>query len=105
MKVTTLVLEISIPGKLVESNLINGCIQYSSLNISNFISSFIDNRYATSNEITANESGHLQQGPNGTFATKSGSFSYVWKGVTYTINYVADENGFHPNGDHIPKAL
>ena len=35
-----------------------------------------------------------------------GSFSWVDPATNqqYTINYVADENGFQPEGDHIPKA-
>lgn len=59
MKVTKLVMEIFEPGKLVESNLMNGCIQYSSLNISNFISSFIEYRYARSSGIIASECGAI----------------------------------------------
>ncbi|XP_011164215.1 flexible cuticle protein 12 [Solenopsis invicta] len=33
-----------------------------------------------------------------------GSFSYVDPEtlVRYTVNYVADENGFHPEGAHLP---
>uniref|UniRef100_U5ESS7 Putative endocuticle structural glycoprotein abd-4 n=1 Tax=Corethrella appendiculata TaxID=1370023 RepID=U5ESS7_9DIPT len=33
----------------------------------------------------------------------TGSFSYVSpEGIMITLNFVADENGFHPEGAHIP---
>ncbi|KAH8366114.1 hypothetical protein KR093_009206 [Drosophila rubida] len=35
-----------------------------------------------------------------------GSYTYLSDdGQTYTVNYVADETGFHPEGEHLPRAV
>lgn len=34
-----------------------------------------------------------------------GSYSYVGdNGLTYTVHYIADSNGFRATGDHLPVA-
>lgn len=65
-----------------------------------------DFRYATSNNIQADEAGELRQGPEGAFLAKRGSYSFTAPdGQTYTVTYVADENGYRAEGAHIPKSL
>lgn len=35
-----------------------------------------------------------------------GSYSYIGKdGVTYSVSYKANDNGFQPTGDHLPGSL
>ena len=62
-------------------------------------------RYETSNGISANENGISYPGndPETGNYVRSGSYSYEWEGVTYTVTWQADENGFFAEGDHIPK--
>ncbi|XP_076640697.1 larval cuticle protein 65Ag1-like [Halictus rubicundus] len=45
-------------------------------------------------------------GTDGKFLKVQGSYSFVdpATNVVYTVNYVADENGFHPSGEHLPHA-
>lgn len=62
-------------------------------------------RYQTSNGIAQQESGQLQRAgsPDEAIAVR-GQYSYTGPdGVQYVINYVADENGYQPEGAHLPK--
>jgi Insect cuticle protein len=55
---------------------------------------------------TRTEEGTLKNAGTETEAISvKGSFSFVdAEGKTYTVNYIADENGFQPTGDHLPVA-
>lgn len=56
--------------------------------------------YATGNGISAQETGSLK---NADTLSAQGSYSYTGPdGVTYSVQYVADENGFRPVGAHLP---
>ncbi|CAK9833830.1 Endocuticle structural glycoprotein SgAbd-2 [Anthophora retusa] len=55
--------------------------------------------YETGNGISAQETGHQQ----GNSEAVSGSYSYTGPdGVQYSVSYTADEEGFHPQGAHLP---
>lgn len=62
-------------------------------------------RSKTSNGINAEESGELKPNPApksaedpAAFIAVRGSYSYTADdGVVYTVNYIADENGFQPS--------
>ncbi|XP_036337351.1 larval cuticle protein 65Ag1-like [Rhagoletis pomonella] len=60
----------------------------------------------TSNGIKSQESGQVRNlGTEQEAIAVQGSYSYVGDdGITYTVNYIADENGFQPQGAHIPVA-
>ncbi|XP_017840149.1 pupal cuticle protein 20 [Drosophila busckii] len=61
--------------------------------------------YETGNGIKAEEMGYLKNaGVKGEEAqTAEGSFSYTSpEGQAISVTYIADENGFQPQGDHLP---
>ncbi|CAG9835747.1 unnamed protein product [Diabrotica balteata] len=61
--------------------------------------------YETDNNILHEEEGHQE-----TFGAEQGNVvhgSYTYQspeGQTFTVNYIADENGFRATGDHLPVA-
>lgn len=61
--------------------------------------------YETQNGINAEESGKIETTADGGEGLRSkGFYQYVGDdGQLYRVDYVADSNGFVPQGDHIPK--
>ncbi|XP_019876738.1 flexible cuticle protein 12-like [Aethina tumida] len=62
--------------------------------------------YETSNGISAQEQGQLiNAGTENESIAVRGSYRYIGPdGVTYEVTYVADDNGFQPQGAHLPVA-
>nr|AWK28317.1 cuticular protein [Nilaparvata lugens] len=59
--------------------------------------------YESGNGIRAQEQGAQKPGPEGPGTAAQGAFSYTGTdGQTYSITYTADENGFVPQGAHLP---
>ncbi|XP_065082656.1 endocuticle structural glycoprotein ABD-5-like [Ochlerotatus camptorhynchus] len=61
-------------------------------------------KYDTSNGIQRVEQAQLKNfGEDINALVVRGSYSYVGAdGQTYTVNYIADENGFQPEAAHLP---
>ncbi|XP_063697909.1 flexible cuticle protein 12-like [Culicoides brevitarsis] len=62
--------------------------------------------FETSDGTKHDESGVVNNvGQENEAISVKGSYSFVADdGQTYTVNYVADENGFQPEGAHLPKS-
>ncbi|XP_043648538.1 larval cuticle protein 65Ag1-like [Drosophila teissieri] len=62
--------------------------------------------YETSDGSAAQAEGQLNNvGSENEALVVRGSYSFVADdGITYTVNYIADENGFQPQGAHLPVA-
>ncbi|CAH0558131.1 unnamed protein product [Brassicogethes aeneus] len=62
--------------------------------------------YETSNGISAQEQGQLNNaGTENESLSVRGSYRYIGiDGQTYEVTYIADENGFQPQGAHLPVA-
>ncbi|XP_075233476.1 endocuticle structural glycoprotein SgAbd-8-like [Lycorma delicatula] len=61
--------------------------------------------YETANEIVAEESGYVKNlgNPEQETQVAQGSYSYTAPdGSRITLTYIADENGFVPQGAHLP---
>lgn len=60
--------------------------------------------YQTSDGVSRQESAELKNpGTENEALVVKGSYTYVGAdGVQYTVTYIADENGFQPQGQHIP---
>ena len=51
------------------------------------------------------ESGEQKQvTAEGAGTASRGQYTFVADGVRYTVDWVADENGYVATGDHLPKA-
>ena len=74
-------------------------------NVAKIVSYFHPYSYELSDGVSRQEQGELKQIGTEQALVVRGSVSWVAAdGQTYTLNYVADENGYQPEGDFLPKA-
>lgn len=62
--------------------------------------------YETSDGVSRSEEAELKNaGSENEAMSVRGSITWTSpEGLTFTLNYIADENGFQPQGDHLPVA-
>ncbi|KAG8237864.1 hypothetical protein J437_LFUL017863 [Ladona fulva] len=71
------------------------------------LDSSVSGKYVSGDGTTLTEVGRLIPIDDGTdqVLVKEGSYTFTApEGKTYTVNYVADKDGFRASGDHIPRA-
>lgn len=70
-----------------------------------FFFSFLNSSYETSDGVARQEQAELKNvGTDHAALAVRGTISWVAAdGQQYTLNYVADENGYRPEGAHLPK--
>merc|ERR1719266_182994 len=65
-----------------------------------------DYSYETANGIKQEAVGTLRNVDNSQVSVMKGSYSYVGAdGQVYTVDWYADETGFHPTAPHFPKSV
>lgn len=70
-----------------------------------FLNWYFHFSFETENKITRQEQGQQKNVGEEGATVVQGSYSYTSpEGQVITVNYIADENGFRPTGDHIPAA-
>merc|ERR1712156_753047 len=62
--------------------------------------------FETENEISQSAEGSIRTIGDADVVVMSGSYSYVGvDGETWTVDWYADETGFHPSAPHLPKPV
>lgn len=83
--------------------MLNENIVQQKINVNVFLYNF---SYETSDGVSRSEQAELKnQGTEQEALVVRGTIRWIAAdGQEYTLNYIADENGFQPQGDHLPKA-